>query len=203
LHVLSTPPAFVLSQDQTLQRKNLTTLAINKQIHLLPLKHKRHWHTNTLLSSQKTNPARKPPLLGCRTIVHIRQRVSNLLFEDQLAVLAQRPTSNFSWSRCLAIWQTGRPHIRARPAPAGLSTLPGRFRTCKSMFPPRLHRPSCRPSRTSEAFRPVCPVPCDRTEPTRSSAPTSNRRGEHRERRERGTAERHEAVAKPDTGAVE
>jgi hypothetical protein len=51
LHVLSTPPAFVLSQDQTLQQKPWQ----NKQ----SLPKNWHWHSpNTLLSSQRTTTHR-------------------------------------------------------------------------------------------------------------------------------------------------
>jgi hypothetical protein len=56
LHVLSTPPAFVLSQDQTLQQKTLT-----KQTTKLAQKQTRKNKLDTLLSSQKT-PAHHQPL---------------------------------------------------------------------------------------------------------------------------------------------
>ena len=108
LHVLSTPPAFVLSQDQTLQRKNGKTLTTNKQ-QFIAEKKLRHWHTNTLLSSQRTSPASKLPSRGSRSILHTRQRLSNLQ--------CRRPSSLSSRSNRHHIldegnwrkWQTGRP----------------------------------------------------------------------------------------------
>jgi hypothetical protein len=72
LHVLSTPPAFVLSQDQTLQQN----LANNNQTGTKPENKKqnrhpptRHRSTNkldTLLSSQKTPTHHHPPRGGLR-----------------------------------------------------------------------------------------------------------------------------------------
>src|ERR1044071_3269753 len=73
LHVLSTPPAFVLSQDQTLQQKTVEKSTPAKNTHQtcvcpiakgIPTTPKKggtgsnnnwHWHIkNTLLSSQRT-----------------------------------------------------------------------------------------------------------------------------------------------------
>src|SRR5204863_1167865 len=68
LHVLSTPPAFVLSQDQTLQQN----LKLDNQSQQTPktgppnnpltgVKPIWHWQfTSTLLSSQRTNTHRNP-----------------------------------------------------------------------------------------------------------------------------------------------
>ena len=71
LHVLSTPPAFVLSQDQTLHQKHeekpqqqtmsLKTPAPTPQTrghHKRGQQNNWHWLTNTLLSSQRTSVAR-------------------------------------------------------------------------------------------------------------------------------------------------
>src|SRR5699024_9137217 len=79
LHVLSTQPAFVLSQDQTLHKKNYLCCSMNPsktanpttgvieagQIQCLTRKTKHFWHhklvqTNTLLDSQTTNTHPSP-----------------------------------------------------------------------------------------------------------------------------------------------
>ena len=89
LHVLSTPPAFVLSQDQTLHRKQplrtennpsqKTKLANNRQNHCQPKKTKHHNQktdqgiyklirrlNDTLLSSQKSDAHVLHPVEGIR-----------------------------------------------------------------------------------------------------------------------------------------
>src|SRR6201999_2663342 len=73
LHVLSTPPAFVLSQDQTLQQKPLSdTMSRQQKLPKIPLTgvsiKLALAFTSTLLSSQKTNthqnPTRRPSVWG-------------------------------------------------------------------------------------------------------------------------------------------
>src|SRR5690349_15479054 len=65
LHVLSTPPAFVLSQDQTLQQK--PGKIFTQQSKKLPEKTNNLLGTglsNTLLSSQETSAHRNRPLIA-------------------------------------------------------------------------------------------------------------------------------------------
>ena len=69
LHVLSTPPAFVLSQDQTLQQeselaKNTHPHTGNVQAGINHQKKLWHWLTNTLSSSQRTNTHHTPTHQG-------------------------------------------------------------------------------------------------------------------------------------------
>jgi hypothetical protein len=88
LHVLSTPPAFVLSQDQTLHRKQPTENILTKQRSTSkqspeslfvnskkPNHPKKGWtevqhtnqsSTNTLLSSQKSDAQQLRPVKGLR-----------------------------------------------------------------------------------------------------------------------------------------
>ena len=98
LHVLSTPPAFVLSQDQTLQKnmKNQKKLAqkINKltkkstrktpqqTTHSLE-KNSRHKKLDTLSSSQTTHPQEKPtnqtsPHASLKAPENLTTKISNL-----------------------------------------------------------------------------------------------------------------------------
>src|ERR1041384_2896896 len=62
LHVLSTPPAFVLSQDQTLQRESKPSNQTNNI--QLPKNINDTGITNRLLSSQKQTPEILTPLPG-------------------------------------------------------------------------------------------------------------------------------------------
>ena len=148
LHVLSTPPAFVLSQDQTLQQKPVEkqsqqqTILLPKESPTQPKKASRANHigtglSSTLLSSQRTTTHRKPtaylrrPALGA--LVQLYCVVPGLVnrFLPVRTVLTQYvPSTRARSSRCelegRRTWQDGRCGLepRARPFPCRRRTLP-------------------------------------------------------------------------------
>src|SRR4029077_6351375 len=83
LHVLSTPPAFVLSQDQTLQTKTPT--------------HKTHGQNSNQRKPDKTNKNNHTPTRGIKAWQKTTTKPPNTLLSSQTTPLRPRNKSHGSW----------------------------------------------------------------------------------------------------------